>query len=86
MKVTTPFHVPVAGLLRDLGTSSSVSFVAPFDEAHEFEPRAYGDRRRPAERRRHGHGPTRVLSRRTARAWSRRGAMAGDLSAVLNAD
>ncbi len=35
----SPYLVPVAGILRDQPSTTSVDFVAPFDEAHEFAPR-----------------------------------------------
>ncbi len=37
--MASPFHVPVAQLLRDVPSTYVVSFEAPFDEAHEFAPR-----------------------------------------------
>jgi uncharacterized protein len=37
--VRSPYLVPVAQLLRDVPSSLSVDFEAPFDESHEFAPR-----------------------------------------------
>ena len=39
MSVTSAYLVPVVHLLQDVPSSRDVSFRAPFDEAHEFEPR-----------------------------------------------
>jgi len=38
--VRSPYLVPVAKLLRDVPSALSVRFEAPFDEGHEFTPRA----------------------------------------------
>jgi len=38
--VSSPYLVPVARLLRDVPSSIEVAFDAPFDEPHEFLPRA----------------------------------------------
>ena len=38
--MASPFLVPVAQLLRAIPSSTELAFHAPFDEAHEFEPRA----------------------------------------------
>jgi uncharacterized protein len=37
--MASPYLVPVAALLRDVPSSTSVDFEAPFDEPHEFAPR-----------------------------------------------
>ena len=37
--MASPYLVPVTALLRDVPSSVSVDFEAPFDEPHEFEPR-----------------------------------------------
>jgi uncharacterized protein len=37
--VASPYLVPVAQLLRDVPSTYEVTFEAPFDEPHEFEPR-----------------------------------------------
>jgi uncharacterized protein len=37
--MASPYLVPVTALLRDVPSSTSVDFEAPFDEPHEFEPR-----------------------------------------------
>ena len=37
--MASPYLVPVTALLRDVPSSMSVDFDAPFDEPHEFEPR-----------------------------------------------
>jgi len=37
--VASPYLVPVARLLRHVPSTLEVDFEAPFDEAHEFEPR-----------------------------------------------
>ena len=38
-RVTSPYLVPVARILRDAPASMQVDFEAPFDEEHEFAPR-----------------------------------------------
>jgi uncharacterized protein len=38
--VSSPYLVPVARILRDVPSSIEVDFEAPFDEPHEFAPRA----------------------------------------------
>jgi hypothetical protein len=37
--MASPYLVPVTALLRDVPSSMSVEFDAPFDEPREFEPR-----------------------------------------------
>jgi uncharacterized protein len=37
--MASPYLVPVTALLRDVPSSMSVDFEAPFDEPREFEPR-----------------------------------------------
>jgi uncharacterized protein len=41
--VASPFLVPVAQLVRDEPAQVVIKFSAPFDAAHEFEPRAFGE-------------------------------------------
>ena len=41
--MASAFLVPVAQLIRDEPAQIHVTFVAPFDEAHEFVPRAFGE-------------------------------------------
>lgn len=45
---SSPYLVPVARLKREEPASVEVSFSAPFDEAGEFPPRAYGESDVPA--------------------------------------
>jgi uncharacterized protein len=47
--VASAFLVPVAQLVRDEPAQLAVRFRAPFDEAHEFAPRAYGESDVPAD-------------------------------------
>ncbi len=37
--MSSPYLVPVAQLLRDVPSSATITFEAPFDEPHEFPPR-----------------------------------------------
>ena len=39
----SPYIIPIATLLRDVPSSRAINFTAPFDEGHEFEPRALGE-------------------------------------------
>ncbi len=55
--MASPYLVPVAALLRDVPSSISVDFDAPFDEAHEFDPRG------PAETDVFGEAPVHVTLR-----------------------
>jgi uncharacterized protein len=41
--VSSPYLVPVAPLLRDVPSSATVTFEAPFDEPREFAPRRYAE-------------------------------------------
>jgi uncharacterized protein len=41
--VSSPYLVPVAQLLRDVPSSATVTFEAPFDEPHEFAPRRFAE-------------------------------------------
>jgi uncharacterized protein len=41
--VSSPYLVPVARLLRDVPSTLEVAFDAPFDEPHEFAPRALAE-------------------------------------------
>jgi len=41
--VTSPYLVPVAGILRNIPATMEVNFVALFDAPHEFEPRGAGE-------------------------------------------
>jgi uncharacterized protein len=47
--VASAYLVPVAALLRDVPSSQQIAFSAPFDEEHEFTPRAAGDSDVPAD-------------------------------------
>ncbi|MGC2485242.1 MAG: DUF177 domain-containing protein [Acidimicrobiales bacterium] len=55
--MASPYLVPVAALLRDVPSSISVDFDAPFDEPHEFEARG------PAETDVFGEAPVHVTLR-----------------------
>ncbi len=66
--MASPYLVPVAALLRDVPSSISVDFEAPFDEKHEFEPRG------PAETDVFGEAPVHVkgcAASRISAAWNR---------------
>ena len=41
--MSSPYLVPVAQLLRDVPSSATVTFEAPFDEPHEFAPRRFAE-------------------------------------------
>lgn len=65
--MSSPYLVPVAQLLRDVPSSATIAFEAPFDEPHEFAHRRYAE--------------TDVLSEATVRLDLRLESFSGGLSA-----